>query len=246
MLVFTDRFSNRMQIIFLGDLTPYNTVEVVVARGDHTQGEVVYTTTPNPNLLFPWSFDTNLMADLYLIGLKPDGEKVVLDAKPLRGGLKNENLLLRQERVKVLEQRKRRLSLAEWVILYLRQSRQRCSCWNKAYDLPTAGCGICGGTGVVTSYLGVRSRMAIPDGEQVAFQKEATGDTNIRQHQRCFAAAFPYIQDKDIVERGSGERYFVQKTEDQRLGDEMVGQEFNLVSVQNYVPFRFTLQEELS
>lgn len=246
MLVFTDRFNGKMQIISSGsDLTPYNTLTVVVARGDHTQGTVAHTESPpNPNLLFPWEFSTNLMADLYLIGTKPDGEKVVIDVKPLRGGPKNENLLLRQERVKILEQRRRRLSLAEQVVLYLRQSEQQCSCWNKAYDLAEAGCVLCGGTGVVTSYLGVRSRMAIPDSEEVAFQKEATGDTNIRQHQGCFAAAFPYIQDKDIVERGTGERYWVRKTRDQRFGDEMIGQEFDLTAVQDYAPLRFTFQKE--
>lgn len=244
MLVFTDRFSGQMQIIYHGDLTPYNKIEVVVARGDHTQGKMVCSSVPNPNLLFPWEFSTNLMADLYLLGVKPDGEKVVLDAKPLRGNPKNENLLYRQERLKLLEQRRRRLTLAEWVILYLRQMEQKCSCWNEAFGLPKAGCTLCGGTGVVTSYWGVRSRIVIPDHEEVTFQKESTGQTNVRQYQNCFAAAFPYIQDKDIIERATGERYWVQKTQDQRFGDEMIGQEFSLISIQDYVPLRFSFQGE--
>lgn len=241
MEIYVDRLNSRMQILQKGDLTPYQTFTVVMARGDYNNGITLYTGVPNPNLLFTYGFSTNSMGDIYLIGTKVDGQKVVLDAKPMRGDIKNGNLLMRQELVKIHQQRQRRLTLAEEVVVYLQQDAQRCTCYNKAYDQATPGCTICGGNGVITSHLGVRIRVAIPDQEGVKYQQEAVGSINLREHSGCFTGPFPYIQDQDIIQRASGERYFIQKSGDQRFGDEMIGQEFSLISIQDYYPLRFVM-----
>ncbi len=241
MEVFVDRQNSRMQVLCKAPLTDYTTLSVVLARGDYRRGISLYSGVPGPNLLFRYSFSTNDIADIYLIGTRPSGEEVIVDTKPLRGGTTNQSLLLRQETVKVLEQRNRRLSLAGEVILYLRQSEEPCSCYNEAFENSNPGCTVCGGTGVVASHLGLRSRAVIPDAETVRYQKEAAGTMNQREYTNCFAGPFPYLQDNDVLERGSGERYFIQKTSDQRLGNELIGQEFTLVSIQDYYPVRFTM-----
>lgn len=241
MEVFVDRNGSRMQVLTKADMSSYSELSVIMARGDHHSGLVLYNGIPSPNLLFSYGFSTNDMADIYLVGMKPSHEEVIIDTKPMRGGVLNSNLLLRQEAVKVHEQRRRRLLLAEEVILYLRQNEERCSCWNAAYENAQPGCTTCGGTGVVTSHLGVRAKVAIPDAETVKYQREASGIANQREYGNCFCGSFPYLQDRDVLERGSGERYFIQKTSDQRLGNELVGQEFGLVVIQDYYPVRFVM-----
>lgn len=241
MEVFVDRQKSRMQVICKEPITDYTAMSVLLARGDYRRGISLYSGVPTKNLLFTYGFSTNDVADIYLIGTRPTGEEVVIGTKPLRGGTLNSNLLLRQELVKLHEQRRRRLLLAEETILYLRQNENRCSCWNAAFENPVSGCTVCGGTGIVASHLGLRSRVVIPDAETVKYQKESAGISNQRESGNCFAGPFPYLQDNDVLERGSGERYFIQKTSDQRFANELIGQEFNLVNIQDFYPVRFTM-----
>ena len=219
-----------MQIITSVSLDKFHSFKIYLARGDWKNGVELHSCLPKSLMLFNYDFTTNESSDIWLIG----NDDIEVGHVPFRGNINNSNRTLIHEAGKIKEQRRRRLMMGEEVVLYLSQNGERCECYDDAYELAQQDCQICRGTGVVKSYYKVNKKIVIPDIEVISYDTTSSGEKTIRRISGSWSDSFPYLQDKDIIERKNGERYQIQKTKDEYFANELIGQDFDLISLQDF------------
>jgi len=230
MELYIDRINKKMQIITSVTLDNFHSFKIYLARGNWKNGVELHSCIPKSLMLFDYDFTTNESSDIWLIG----NENIEIEHIPFRNNINNSNRTLIHEAGKIKEQRRRRLMMGEEVILYLSQNGERCTCYDEAYGSAQQDCKICNGTGVTKSYFQMNKKIVIPDIEVISFNATSSGEKTIRRISGAWSDSFPYLQDKDVVERKNGERYQIQKTKDEYFANELIGQDFDLISLQDF------------
>lgn len=234
MRIYIDRFNSQLQVILDRSYSDYETVELWISRGFYDSGIKADSRKPCANYVIPFRFSTNQAADIFLVGVR-DGDRFVLAQKPLLGQANNTNITLNRQLWNLKRDKRRYLETCEEVIIYLRQQGERCSCWNVAYEQADPNCSVCGGTGLIVSYIGMRKKVSIPSEEAATFLKDADGEDVSKKLTGCWIDGFPFLSDKDVVERSTGERYYVITQKDIIFAQEMVEQTFDLVNAKDYI-----------
>ena len=243
MNVYVDRNAGLMQVLTETTLTQYKAIRFYLARGDFKNGQLMYECLPGQNIIFPYIFSTNNIADVILVGVDYKGEEILVEKAPLWKNYGADNDTMKFEAEKVREQRRRALMLAgEDVILYLLQSGSQCGCYDAAFGQPNKSCTNCGGTGQVQAFYGFKTKMKIPDTVQINYNLGDRGEATIKQIQNCWCLPFPYISNKDIIERKSGELFKIQKILDDYVNGAgvLVSQDFNAIAIQDYQKYKLT------
>lgn len=239
MQIYIDRFNNRLQVILSELYAQYEYIELRIGRSAQ-ETIVLDKRYPVTNYFVSFNFSTNQVADFYLFGLRDNVEELIAKTA-LGGNIHTTNLMKKRQLWNLQRDKEKALIAAEPVILYVRQTGEQCSCWNEAYQQADVNCPTCGGTGYTQSFIGIRRKVFIPSEENFTFVKDADGEENERKIPGCWTDGFPRIFDKDILERGNGDRYHVVLTRLVTFADTLVEQQFDLISVRDYAPYKFDL-----
>ena len=240
MQIFVDRFNSRIQVILDKIYAEYEYIELRIGRHDWESATILDKRYPQTNYFVSFSFSTNQVADFFLVGIRDDVTELI-DKTALGGNIATTNLMKKRQLWNLQRDKEKALIAAEPVTVYIRQSGERCSCWNEAYQQADVNCETCGGTGYSQSFIGLKRKVFIPSEEQFTFVKDSDGEENERRLSGCWTDGFPRMFDKDIIERENGERYYVQITRLITFADTLIEQQFDLVSVRDYSPFTFDL-----
>lgn len=243
MNIYVDRNAALMQVVTTTTLTQYKTIKFYLARGDFRSGVLMYSCPPSQNIIFPFVFSTNNIADVFLVGVDYQGAEILVEKAPLFKNTEGGNMTMMFEAEKVREQRRRALMLKPaHVILYLLQNGTRCGCYDDAFGTANKSCTNCGGSGIVEAFIGFRTVMKIQDTVIVTSNLGDRGTAIVKQINGCWALPFPYMSNNDMIETSSGEIYKIQKVLDDYVDGTtvMVSQDFNLIAIQDYQRFKLS------